>query len=183
MEAIQPGSSTVVKSPDATTYEDHVYSYAIHVAHKPESPSVVIYDEPDVVQTNSRRAQVKRNPTPEPARYDEPSMVMSTQAQSALQKQCKATHPPPAAAAVLYDEPALIATQSQKMSQKQTKVKDTLAEYDEPILMSADVHLVSQKQVTHRTSSPTPQFHEGGSDDDNGDKDDHAFDAFDALSG
>ena len=177
MEAVQSGSSIVVTSPDASAYEGDEYSYVSRVTYKPQSPSAVIYDEPDIVPTKSQRAQVKQNPTPAPAKYDEPT-VISTQAQSVLQKQRKIYHPPPAA--VMYDE--LMPAQSQIISQKQTKVKDaspTTAEYDEPILTPAQVYSVSQNQITTWIPLPTqsqpvteePESHEGGSDDDNDDAD------------
>ena len=183
MEAIQSGSSTVGRSPDASPYEDDEYSYVSCVTHKPQSPSAVIYDEPDIVPTKLRRAQVKQNPTPEPAECDEPT-VISTQAQSVLQKQRKINHPPPAA--VMYDEPVLMPAKSQIIPRKQTKVKDaspTTAEYDEPLLTPAQVHSVSRNKITTWIPLPTqsqpvtqePESHEGGSDDDN---DDNIYDDY-----
>ena len=74
MEAIQPGSSTLVRSSNAyyemisPFTEGDRYSYASHVIHPPES--AVIYDEPDIT-TGSHTDQVQE-PPPAEAEYDEP---------------------------------------------------------------------------------------------------------------
>ena len=79
MEAIQPGSSTVVGSPTADAYEtisplgeSGAYSDATHVPYKSQPPSVAIYDEPDV-KTNTQIVQVP----PAPVEYDEPFLALA----------------------------------------------------------------------------------------------------------
>ena len=79
MEAIQPGSSTVVGSPTADAYEtisplgeSGAYSDATHVPYKSQPPSVAIYDEPDVT-TNTQIVQVP----PAPVEYDEPFLTLA----------------------------------------------------------------------------------------------------------
>ena len=122
MEAIQPGSSTAIRSPSvyemvSSFTEDDRYSYARHVMHEPRPPSTVIYDEPNV-PLGSQRAQVKPNPTPAPAEYDEPILTpgpVQAQIEPASQMQTKETHPP---TAVEYDEPIL--TPAQASTQKQS---------------------------------------------------------------
>lgn len=84
MEAIQPGSSTAIRSPN--TYEtvspfteDNRYSY--YTSHEPQPPeSAVIYDEPDITgitESHGALAQVQE-PPPAEAEYDEPILMSPT---------------------------------------------------------------------------------------------------------
>ena len=84
MEAIQPGSSTMVRSPkadEAFTKDDrHSYeNFEIPKSHDqppPESSAAVIYNE--LVTTVSHKAQAQQPPLAEPAReYDEPILISS----------------------------------------------------------------------------------------------------------
>ena len=84
MEAIQPGSSTVVRSPNAYETvspftEDNRYSY--YTSHEPQPPeSAVIYDEPDITGiTESHRVLTQaQEPPPAEAEYDEPILMSPT---------------------------------------------------------------------------------------------------------
>ena len=85
MEAIQPGSSTMVRSPkaDEAFTKDDRHSYEnlevpeSHYQPPPESSASVIYDE--LVTTDSHKAQAQEPPLAEPAReYDEPILISST---------------------------------------------------------------------------------------------------------
>ena len=146
MEAIQPGSSTAIRSPNAyemvsSFTEDDRYSYARHVMQQPRPPSTVIYDEPNV-PLGPQRAQVKPNPTPAPVEYDEPIMIPQAQIEPVPQKKTKNIHPP------------------------------TEMEYDEPILTPAQAS--TQKQGTNWTHSliqPQPLKEEDSDDDDDDDED------------
>ena len=83
MEAIQPGSSTAIRSPNAYETvspftEDNRYSYTSHELQPPES--AVIYDEPDITgitESHGVLAQVQE-PSRAEAEYDEPILMSPT---------------------------------------------------------------------------------------------------------
>ena len=198
MEAIKPGSSAVIRSPTADAYETvsplaegNVYSYAANVPHKPQPPSVAIYDEPDVT-TKTPMVQVKVSP-PAPVEYDEPIPVSPARAQSMIQKQI--TDSP------MQSQPQIEALQSHKEDSddndddngddndiycyvpeelEQDDPSPAPVEYGEPIPVSARAPSMIQKQITNLTLSPTQleprtgalQSHTEDSDDDD---DDHIY--------
>ena len=191
MEAIQPGSSTVVRSPTADAYEilsplaeGGTYSYTANVPHKPQPPSVAIYEEPDV-STKTPMVQVK-SPPPAPVvnEYDEPIPV-SARAPSMIQKQIMDSP--------TQSQPQTEALQSHKEdSDNKDDYNDSYyvpekleqdapppapVEYDEPIPVSTRAPSMIQKQITDWTLSPTQlelqtevlQSHNEDSDDDDDD--------------
>ena len=81
MEAIQPGSSTMIRSPkaDETFTKDDMHSDKSFEMPEspPETSSAVIYDQ--LLATDSDKAQVQEPPLAEPAHeYDEPSRLISS---------------------------------------------------------------------------------------------------------
>ena len=81
MEAIQPGSSIMIRSPkaDETFTKDDMHSdknFEMPKSPPPETSAAVIYDE--LFATDSDKAQVQEPPLAEPAHeYDEPRLISS----------------------------------------------------------------------------------------------------------
>ena len=166
MEAIQPGSSTVIRSPNAyetvsSFAEDDRYSYARHMMHEPRPPSTVIYDEPDV----PIGSLVKSNP---PAEYDDPILIPGP-VQAQIEPE---VHPP---TEVEYDEPiqpqasrrkqstksstrSLIQSQSQK--ELQSHKEDSDDDYNDEIYCDVPEELVQDDayiEIVQTADLPAPR--------------------------